>query len=68
MKELLLLLCRYPFDVKNKETLLKMIGEVKDWDKMLKLISAHGIIALSAYNIKEAELGKRYTEKCNDYS
>jgi hypothetical protein len=58
MRELLLLLCRYPFEETNRETLSKLIREVTDWDKMVKLINAHGIIALAAYNIKEAGLEK----------
>jgi len=58
MKELLLLLCRYPFEEKNRKTLSRLIGEVTDWPVMVKLINAHGIIALAAYNIKEAGLEK----------
>lgn len=58
MKELLLLLCRYPYDETNRETLSKTIGEVRDWLEMAELINAHGIIALAAYNIKEAKLEK----------
>jgi hypothetical protein len=61
MKELLLLLSQYPFDAKNRDTLSTLIGEVKDWPTMLKLINAHGITALAAYNIKEAGLGKEIT-------
>src|SRR5450759_4275486 len=56
MRELLLLLCQYPFDEKNREPLSKLIREVRDWPEMVKLINAHGIIALAAYNIKEAGL------------
>jgi hypothetical protein len=58
MRDLLLLLCRYPFEEKNRETLSKLIGEVEDWPEMVKLINAHGIIALATYNIKEAGLVK----------
>jgi hypothetical protein len=56
MRELLLLLCRYPFDEANRETLSNLIEEVQDWNKLTELINAHGIIALAAYNIKEARL------------
>ena len=59
MRDLLLLLCQYPYDAKNRETLSKLIGEVQDWNEMVKLINAHGIIALAAYNIKEAGLEKQ---------
>jgi hypothetical protein len=56
MKELLLLLCRYPIDLGNRETVSKLISEVQDWKELVRLINAHGIIALAAYNIKEAGL------------
>jgi hypothetical protein len=62
MRELLLLLCRYPFEGKNRETLSKLIGEVQDWHKLVELINAHGIIALAAYNIEEAGLVKMVPE------
>jgi hypothetical protein len=58
LKELLLILCRYPFEKSNKEALSKFLGEVQDWNKMVKLINSHGIIALAAYNIREAGLEK----------
>lgn len=58
MRELLLLLCRYPFEEKNGEQLSKLISEVRDWQKLVELINAHGIIALAAYNIQEAGLVK----------
>jgi hypothetical protein len=58
LKELLLLLCRYPFEKSNKEALSKLMREVQDWNKMVKLINAHGIIALADYNIREAKLEK----------
>jgi hypothetical protein len=59
MRELLLLLCRYPFDDTNREHLSKLIGEVRDWPELVKLINAHGIIALAAYNIKASGLEKQ---------
>jgi len=62
LKELLLLLCRYPFEDSTRTTLSKLIGEVKDWQKMVELINAHGIIALAAYNIREAGLEKTIPE------
>ncbi len=58
MKDLLLLLCLYPYDENNRERLLKLIREVNDWDLLVRLINAHGIIALAAYNIKEAGIEK----------
>ena len=62
MKELLLLLCRYPYDKTNRETLSKLISQVQDWNMMVELINAHGIIALAAYNIKEAGLENEVTQ------
>jgi len=59
MRDLLLLLCQYPFEEKNREPLSNLISEVKDWYNLVKLINAHGIIALSAYNLKESGLDKR---------
>ncbi len=58
MRDLLLLLCQYPYKEKNRETLSKLLREVQDWHSMVKLINAHGIIALAAYNLKEAGLEK----------
>jgi len=58
MKDLLFLLCNYPFEEKKREPLTKLIREVQDWHKMVELINAHGIIALAAYNIKECGLEK----------
>jgi hypothetical protein len=62
LKQLLLLLCRYPYDQKDKDVLSRLLGEVRDWHKMTGLINAHGIIALAAYNIREAGLEKSIPE------
>jgi hypothetical protein len=56
MKDLLLLLCQYPFKEHNRDLLSKLIDEVQNWHKLVELINAHGIIALAAYNIKESGL------------
>lgn len=56
MKELLFLLCQYPFDITNRGRLRELLSEVNDWKPLVKLINAHGIIALASYNIKIAEL------------
>lgn len=58
MRELLLLLCHHPYDESKRDTLSKLLREVKDWHATVNLINAHGIIALAAYNIKEARLEK----------
>lgn len=59
MKELLILLCRYPFNESDREALSVLIGKVQNWPEMVRLINAHGIIALAAYNIKEAQMVKK---------
>ncbi len=56
MKDLLLLLCRYPFDPADRNRMKELLSRVGDWDKAVDLINEHGIIALTAYNIKEAGL------------
>lgn len=56
MKELLLLLSKYPFDIKDKFALERAMSGISDWKPVVELINLHGIIALAAYNIKEAGL------------
>src|SRR5664279_4999671 len=56
MRELLLLLCHYPFRSEYRNRLSELLSRVTDWDKTVGLINAHGIIALATYNIKEAGL------------
>ncbi len=63
MRELLSLLCRYPFDEKNRVLLSNLIRDVQDWQKLVKLINDHGIIALATYNLKESGLVSEIPEK-----
>lgn len=56
MRELFLLLSRYPYDKRDKPALEMEIRNVHDWKKTVELINTHGIIALSAYNINESGL------------
>lgn len=63
IKDLLLLLCRYPFNSKDKESLANLIKEVLEWKEIVGLINSHGIIALAAYNLKESGLEKEIPEK-----
>ena len=58
MKDLFLLLSRYPYNPANKEQLRELLRKVEDWNRTVSLINDHGIIALAAYNIKEAGLVK----------
>lgn len=63
MKELLILLCHYPFNLLTRNRLKELLSQVQDWNKTIELINAHGIIALAAYNIKEAGLEKMVPEE-----
>lgn len=56
MKELLLLLCSFPYSESNRDALARLLSGVNDWDAFIRLVNDHGIIAISAYNIKEAGL------------
>lgn len=62
LKELLLILCRFPFNEEDRKIMSDLLSEVKDWQKMVELINAHGIIALAAYNIREAGLESHIPE------
>jgi hypothetical protein len=62
LKQLLLLLCRYPYNEKERDNLSGLLEAVRDWHKMTELINAHGIIALAAYNIREARLEEKIPE------
>ena len=63
MKELLLFLSNYPHQQSDYLKLSALFEKVSDWDKLVKLINAHGIIALATYNIKEASLNHQIPEK-----
>jgi hypothetical protein len=63
MKELLLLLAHYPYDKKDRDILSVLLSEINDWELFVKLVNDHGIIALAAHNIKEAQLEKMIPEK-----
>lgn len=56
MKDLLFLLCHYPFSENSRDQLTQLLLEVHDWPAFVILINSHGIIALAAYNIKAARL------------
>jgi hypothetical protein len=63
MKDLLLLLAHYPYDPSIKEIMAGLVKEIQDWDSFVKRVNDHGIIALAAYNIKEAGLENQVPEK-----
>ena len=62
MKDLLLLLCHYPYNPADRERLRNLLSTVDDWDKTVNLINEHGIIALADFNIREACLTEMVPE------
>ena len=58
-EKLLLSLCRLEFSEEQRAESAEMMKGVKDWDRFLKLVNEHGIIALEAYNIRELGLSDR---------
>jgi hypothetical protein len=55
-EKLLISLCRLEFNEVQKLEITDLMKEIKDWDHFIKLVNNHGIIALTAYNIREAGL------------
>lgn len=58
-EKLLISLCRIDFNKVQKAEIGELMKEIKDWDRFVKLVNEHGIIALAAYNIREAGLADR---------
>ena len=52
-EKLLLALCRLEFSDEQKAEIGELMKEIRDWDQFVKLANDHGIIALTAYNIRE---------------
>jgi len=55
-EKLLLALCRLEFTEEEKREFKSLAEKVSDWDKFVKISNEHGIIALSAFNLKETHL------------
>jgi hypothetical protein len=55
-EKLLLSLCRLEFTDEQKKDIGELMKEIKDWDHFVRLVNDHGIIALTAYNIREKGL------------
>jgi hypothetical protein len=55
-EKLLISLCRLEFTGEQKKEIGMLMKEIKDWDHFVRLVNDHGIIALAAYNIREAGL------------
>ena len=53
-EKLLISLCRLGFSEKQKSEISGLMREVKNWDHFVRLANDHSIIALVAYNIREA--------------
>jgi hypothetical protein len=52
-EKLLLSICRLHFSEEQKSEIRGLMKDVKDWDRFVQLANNHGIIALTAYNIRE---------------
>lgn len=61
-EKLLLALCRLDFTEEQNQGILKFMEGGIDWERYLKLVNEHGIIALEAYNIRELGLSGRVPE------
>ena len=61
-EKLLLALCRLDFSEEQKKGILRLLKEELDWERYLKLVNEHGIIALEAYNIRELGLSDQVPE------
>jgi hypothetical protein len=55
-EKLLISLCRLEFSEEQKSEIRDLMNEIKDWDHFVKLINEHGVIALTAYNIRKIGL------------
>lgn len=62
-EKLLLAICRLEFTEEEKKELRFLVEQVKDWDKFVKTSNEQGIIAISAFNLKEAKLDHHVPEK-----
>jgi hypothetical protein len=63
IRDLLILLSKYPPEENNRKALSELIERVQDWSKLIALINSHGIIALAAANLEAARLEKLVPEQ-----
>ena len=61
-EKLLISLCRLEFSDEQKAEIGDLMKEVKDWDRLVRMANEHGIIALTAYNIRETGLTDQVPE------
>ena len=62
-EKLLISLCYLGFSEKQKTEISDLIKEVRNWDHFVKLANDHSIIALVAYNIREAGVADHVPEE-----
>jgi len=62
-EKLLISLCRLDFSEEQKAEIRDLMNEIKDWDHFVKLANDHGIIALTAHNIRGNGLAGFIQEK-----
>src|SRR5665647_1090486 len=62
-EKLLLSLCRLYFSEEQKSEIRNLMKEVKDWDHFVKMVNNHGIIAITAFNIRETGLTELVPER-----
>jgi hypothetical protein len=61
-EKLLLSLCRLEFSEEQRAEIGELMREVKDWDCFVRLANEHGIIAITAYNIRETGMADEVPE------
>jgi hypothetical protein len=52
-EKLLLSLCRLELSGERRAESVEMMKEIADWDRFVRLANEHGVIAITAYNIRE---------------
>jgi hypothetical protein len=57
-ENLLIALCRLQFNENLKTLISEYMQQVTDWNYFVRMANEHGIIAMAAYNIKEAGLDR----------
>jgi hypothetical protein len=62
-EKLLISLCRLNFNEEQKSEIRDLMKVIKDWDHFVKLANDHSIIALVAYNIREAGVADQIPEE-----
>ncbi len=61
-EKLLLSLCRLEFSDEQKAEIRDLMKKVMNWYRFVRMANEHGIIAISAYNIRETGMADRVPE------